>query len=311
MEDRLTRHLLTAAFWAVSALLAPLLPGIVNRVKAFFAGRTGIPLLQGYRDIYKLLRKGAVYSRTTTWVFRLGPVLGLSAMLTALMMVPFAGHCALLAFEGDILVFAGLLALARFLTVVSALDTGSGFEGMGASREVQFALFVEPAFFLAMAALMRQAGSLSLSGVYGALSLETWQAAGPVIALSAASLFLVFLAENARVPVDDPDTHLELTMIHEVMVLDHSGPDFAYISFSSCVKFWALGALVAGLFLPKAGALPAWAHIIVFILILVLFAILVGTIESVLARLRLLKVPRMLMAASAFAILALILGAEF
>ena len=158
----------------LALVLSPLLPGIINRTKAFFAGRRGPPLLQTYFDLWKLLQKGAVYSRTTTWVFRAGPMAGLAGMLTAAMLVPLGRVPALLAFPADFLLLAGLLGVTRFFTVVAALDTGSSFEGMGASREVFFSALAEPALFVALATLARQTDSLSLSTMLAVASGANW-----------------------------------------------------------------------------------------------------------------------------------------
>jgi len=301
-----------AAAWlnmAIALVLAPLLVGIIQRTKALVAGRTGAPLLQPYHDLAKLLRKGAVYSRTTTWVFRAGPVVGLASVLSALVLLPFGSAPALLSFEGDLVLLAYLLGLMRFFTVVAALDTGSSFEGMGASREVQFAALAEPALFLGLATLARQTGSLSLSGIFASVSGDGWLHAGPALALVAVALGIVFLAENCRIPFDDPATHLELTMIHEVMVLDHGGPDLAFILYGASLKLWILGALLVGLVLPvrtgHAGADNAVTLAGMFAL-----AVGVGLVESMMARLRLLRVPQLLVGAavlSAFAFV-LILG---
>jgi formate hydrogenlyase subunit 4 len=146
----------------VALVLAPLLPGVVNRIKAVFAGRRGTPLLQTWYDIAKLLGKGAVYSRTTSWVFRAGPVVGLAGAAAALCLIPWAGGSTLFSFDGDLVLFAGLLALTRFVTIVAGLDTGSAFEGMGASREVQFGALAEPALLLGLTVLAAGTGSLSL-----------------------------------------------------------------------------------------------------------------------------------------------------
>ena len=154
-------------------LFSPLMLGVINRTKAWFAGRRGQPLLQAYYDLYKLLRKGAVYSGATTWVFRAGPVVGLSAVLIALMLVPLGGQPAPLAFPGDFILLAYLLGLMRFFTVAAALDTGSSFEAMGASREVTFSALAEPALLLGLAVVARQTASLSLSGMYAGMALET------------------------------------------------------------------------------------------------------------------------------------------
>ncbi|HVI95870.1 MAG TPA: NADH-quinone oxidoreductase subunit H, partial [Anaeromyxobacter sp.] len=219
----------------LAALLAlpPLLLGIVNRTKAVFAGRVGPPLVQPYLDLAKLLRKGAVYSRTTTWVFRAGPVIGLAAVAAAGLLLAMGGAPAALSFGGDFVLFAYLLGLARFFTALAALDTGSPFEGMGAAREVTFASLAEPALFLCLLVLARATGTISLSGMLGAALPAAWGSAGPALLLAAIALFVIALAENARIPVDDPNTHLELTMIHEVMVLDHGGPDLAFILYGA------------------------------------------------------------------------------
>ncbi len=280
---------------AVAILVAPLLPGIIQRTKALFAGRKGQPLLQPYHDLFKLLRKGAVYSRSTTWVFRAGPVVSLACMTVALFLMPFGGHQATLSFEGDLLLFATLMGLARFATVTAALDTGSPFEGMGASREVQFSALAEPALFLSLAALALKTGSLSLSGMLSAAGAGH----SPVTILVAASLLVVFLAENARIPFDDPNTHLELTMIHEVMILDHSGPDLAFLLHAAALKLWLLGAILVGLLLPPNGP----AHLAG----MAGLAVLTGVIESSMARFRLTRVPQLLVGASALAVFALLL----
>ncbi|PKM96852.1 MAG: hydrogenase [Elusimicrobia bacterium HGW-Elusimicrobia-3] len=286
-------------------LLAPLLPGVINRVKAFFAGRRGQPLLQLYYDLAKLVRKTPVYSRTTTWVFRAGPAISLAALAAALLVLPFAGRPSALSFDGDFIYLIYLLGLARFCTVLAALDTGSAFEGMGASREMQFAVFAEPGFFLGLAALAAVTGERSLGGMFGVLTGDSWRVAAPVLALLTASFFIVLLAENSRVPADDPNTHLELTMIHEAMALDHSGPDLAYILYGASLKLWLFGSLIASMVLPSRGG--GWARdSALFLLVLLGVAAAVGVTESVMARLRLTKVPYMLITAFAFSALALI-----
>jgi formate hydrogenlyase subunit 4 len=293
-----------AQFLAVM-LLSPLLLGVINRVKAFFAGRRGQPLAQLYFDLYKLFMKTPVYSTTATWVFRTGPVVGVSALVAALAVLPFAGRPSFLAFDGDFIFLIYLLGLARFATVLAALDTGSAFEGMGASREMQFAVFAEPAFFLGLAALARVTGHMSLAGMFGALTFDIWRVAAPVLALLTAAFFMVLLAENSRVPADDPNTHLELTMIHEAMVLDHSGPELAYILYGASLKLWLFGSLIACMVLPRHGA--SWAQDCgLFVLLMLGVAAAVGVVESIMARLRLLKVPYMLITAFAFSALALI-----
>ncbi len=287
-------------------MFSPFLFGVINRTKAFFAGRKGSPLLQLYYDILKLLRKRAVYSITTTWIFIAGPIVSLSAIIIASMLIPFAGHPSLISFDGDIILFIYLLGIARFFTVLAALDTGSSFEGMGASREVQFAVFAEPALFLSLAALARVTGEISLSGIFSQAVMNSWTARGPLIFMVLGALFIIFLAENSRIPVDDPNTHLELTMIHEVMVLDHSGVDLAYILYGSAIKFWLLGTLLVGMFW-GGSSLGMAMDSVVFLLGMIVLAVIVGGIESTLARLRLLKVPHFLIVALALSVVALIL----
>ncbi len=290
----------------LAASLAPLFAGVIHRVKAFFAGRSGTPLLQPYRDLARLLRKGAVYSRTTTWVFRLAPPAGVAALLGAAALVPAGGVPALLPFEGDFLLLVYLLALARFALLLAALDTGSSFEGMGASREAAFSALTELALLPALAAAVRVSGQMSLTGMTSAAGAASWGAAEPALILVLGSLLAVFLTECARIPVDDPATHLELTMIHEVMALDHSGPDLAFIEYAAALKMWVLGSLLVGLGVPiRAGNLPADAGI--FLLGMLLLAVFVGMIESSIARLRLVRIPQLLAGAAAFSVLALIL----
>jgi formate hydrogenlyase subunit 4 len=286
-------------------VLSPLLFGVINRVKAKFAGRMGQPLLQTYFDLARLVRKGAVYSSTTTWMFPLGPMLGLACALAALTLAPLGGQPGLFSFEGDLFLFAGLMSLGRFATAAAALDTGSSFEGMGASREMQFAVPAELAQILGFVALAQATGTYSLAEMLARIDLARWQASGPVLALTATALFLVLLAETCRIPVDDPNTHLELTMIHEVMVLDHSGPDFAFILYGQGIKLWTLGAILAGLLIPARGdALFAAALGAAGVFGL---ALVIGIAESSMARLRLLLVPRLLVGATALSGLALIL----
>jgi formate hydrogenlyase subunit 4 len=293
----------------LALVLAPLLRGIINRTKAWFAGRVGPPLLQPYYDIAKLLGKGAVYSHTTSFVFRAGPIVSLSGLLVAAALVPLGNCPAALAFPGDLVVFVYLLALGRFFTVAAALDTGSAFEGMGSSREVFFSTLAEPSLLLGLAAVSRAttdgAAFTSLSEMFGQVSGYLWGGAGFILAFVAVSLFVVCLAENARIPVDDPNTHLELTMIHEVMVLDHGGPDLALINYASALKLWLTAALVVGIVVPGTG-LP-FVDVVVSVAGLALLAVWIGVVESTFARLRLVRVPQLLVGAATLATLALIL----
>ncbi len=298
-------NLLSVGHIILALVVAPLLLGIINRTKAIMAGRRGQPLLQAYSDIYKLLHKSAVYSRTTTWVFRAGPIVGLAMVVAGLLLVPFAGSVAPLAFNGDLVLLAYVLGLARFFIVIAALDTGSAFEGMGASREVTFSMLVEPALFVGLFALSRLSHSLSLSGILYTSGVTGWSIGAP--ALVAGALFVLYLAENSRIPIDDPTTHLELTMIHEVMVLDHGGPDLGLVLYGSALKLWLLGALFVGVFSPNLTEAPIWFREGYALVGMLFLTIAVGIVESSMARFRLLKVPQLLVGAGALSMLAAIL----
>lgn len=298
---------IVAWFFVLLALLvAPLLLGIINKTKALFAGRRGAPLLQPYYDVLKLLRKGAVYSRSTTFLFRAGPIISLVAIIVALLLLPLGGKTAALAFTGDLILFAYVLGLVRFFTVTAALDTASSFEGMGASREVFFSAFAEPALFCGLIVLAKSTGALSLSAMLGPALAPVWKVNAAPLVLIVLSLLAVLLAENSRIPVDDPNTHLELTMIHEVMVLDHSGPDFAFVQYGAALKLLLSEALLVRILVPVASD-NLFVATGVFLAGLAGISILVGVVESVMARLRLLVVSRFLVAATIIAAFAIAL----
>lgn len=290
----------------VALIMCPLLPGIISRVKAKIAGRCGQPLLQIYFDIYKLLRKGAVISQATSWVFVAGPSVALASSIIAASLMPLGHLPALMNFPGDFILIAVLFGLARFSTMLAALDTGSSFEGMGASREAWFSIFAEIAFLLTLSSLAYETGFFSLTGMTLAITADAWISHGIIFTLLITSAFIVLLAENSRIPVDDPTTHLELTMVHEVMVLDHSGPDFAFITYGQSLKLWCFCSIVAGMF--PLGTSSLWVSVVLRIIEIFFVAILVGFVESFMARLKLLCVPQLLTGAIALAIFALALS---
>ncbi|MEX2205574.1 MAG: NADH-quinone oxidoreductase subunit H [Myxococcota bacterium] len=297
-----------AAALLVPVLFPPLLLAVIARTKARLAGRRGPPILQPYFDLARLLRKGIVRSRTTTWVFFAGPVVGLVTALLAALLVPLGTHGALVGFPGDLIAFAYLLALGRFFTIAAALDTGSAFEGMGAAREAAFSCLAEPAAFFALLVLVKLSGSFSLGEMLGPSLPALWTAGAPSLGLAAVSLFVVLLAENCRIPFDDPNTHLELTMIHEVMVLDHSGPPLALILYGSALKLFAYGLLLVRMVTPFELTSTA-TGVAASLAGLLLLAVLIGFVESVMARLRLLRVPSLLVGAgllSAFGVMLLV-----
>jgi len=293
----------------LALLLAPLMLGIIERVKAIFAGRRGRPLLQSYYDLSKLLRKGAVYSDTTTWIFRAGPMVALASTLSAGAIVPFGGAPSLVSFSGDLILMVYLFGLGRFFTVMAALDTGSAFEGMGASREAFFSALIEPTILLGLIAVARRTVEVplvSLNDIIAGVTFERWSEFDVLMVLVAVALVVVYLAENSRIPIDDPNTHLELTMIHEVMILDHGGPDLAFILYGAALKLWILGALIIGIALPKTGIAPV--DLIVALAGMVALAVGVGVVESVMARLRMTRIPQLLISATVLVVLALAFG---
>jgi formate hydrogenlyase subunit 4 len=278
----------------------PFLLGVINRTKAFFGGRTGPPLLQPYRDLARLMRKGLVFSTTTTWIFRAAPLVTLSSVLLAGLLIPLGPFPSLVPkFDGDLVLFAYLFGLARFFTTAAALDTGSAFEGMGAAREVTFACLAEPALFFAFLVLVKLSGSISLSDMLHSPLKVSWTAAAAPLVLVAVGLFVIILAENCRIPVDDPNTHLELTMIHEVMVLDHSGPLFGVILYAASLKLFVLSSVFLNVALPFQSGHPAFDWVI-FVAQMIGMAVAVGVVESVMARLQMKHVPTLLIGALLF-----------
>ena len=278
-------------------ILPPLLLGVINKTKAFFAGRVGAPLLQPYYDIIKLFKKGMVVSSSTTWIFRAGPLVALAASVTAGLLIPLGNVPAIITFAGDFLLFAYLFALARFFTTSAALDTGSPFEGMGSAREVTFAVLTEPALFFAFLVLARLSNSISLGGMLsiGVTPMYAVGNAAPLV-LIVLGLLIVLLAENCRLPVDDPTTHLELTMIHEAMILDHSGPLLGLIEYGSAIKLFVLESLVLNLVMPLQ-PMPLWLGCLMWTAETIALSMAIGFIESVTARLRMPRVPTLLIAA--------------
>lgn len=264
-------------------------------------------MLQLYADLAKAIRRGTVLSDTTTLVFRAAPVALLAACLMAATVVPLDGRAALISFPGDVVALAAVFGFGRLLLVLAALDTGSSFEGMGASREVTVASFVELGLFLIFGTLAVLTKRLSLSDMLGAPLAASWPAASPAIAMMAVSLFALMLAECARVPVDDPATHLELTMIHEVMTLDHSGPDLAVIHYASAVELSVIGALIVDLLVPRP-QLPLGASLAILVAGLVVVGIAIGIVEASVARMRLPKIPLYLAGASSLALFSLVLA---
>ena len=229
------------------------------------------------------MKKDFVISKTTSVVFKIAPIITFSTVLFAGLFVPLASGSALINIPAGLIVFAYTLALGKFASLISAMDTGSSFEGMGASREACFSTIVEPAFFMVIASIMALTGNytfgalsniISSAGSYGVL----------IIIFSIVVLFIMMLTEASRVPVDDPATHLELTMIHEVMILDNSGSDLALFSWANSIKLLLLSSLIANMIIPST--VEGWLAVLLYLLIMFIISIIIGTVESGMARIR-------------------------
>lgn len=279
-------------------------PGIILRVKSMASGRKGPGVLQPWKNIRVLIRKNSIFSTTTSYIFRLAPTVYLSTILCAILLLPFPGVPSLLGFKGDFILFAYLLALGKFLFILGALDTGSSFEGMGANREALYSLLVEPVFFILFGTLALLTGHTSMQQIF-----ESFQFVGHnsfIIGFIAVYLLIqIAMIENSRMPVDDPKTHLELTMVHEVMILDHSGFDLALIQIGTALKFSMYGILIANFLIPVAWPVPA--RLALFLAVQVAFASLIGVMESFRARKKLAKNPQFIVTLSSIALVAFIL----
>ncbi len=271
--------------------------GLINKTKALISGRKGASIFQPYFDFFKLMKKGIVISKTTSFIFQIAPSVNLTCMILAgLLLCVF--H-----FEGDFILFAYVLALGKFFTVIASMDTGSSFEGMGASREVSYTSLVEPAFFIIISSICAVSKIYSFDSLSKLFSLNH-KLLILVAILSITALFLMVLIEGSRTPVDDPTTHLELTMIHEAMVLDNSGVDLGFIFYANALKMMLFITLISILVMPDS--------ILGYISEIFVVAVLIGMIESITARLRLTHIIEytfvlIIIALSVMALIALII----
>ncbi len=295
---------LRVALQLVALVTMPwVLVGVVNRTKALWGGRRGAPILQPLWDVLRLLRKRSVYSETTTPLFRIAPWVLLVTSCASALVVPLCGLLPVLSFPFDFVWFAYVWGLGRLAQMLAALDTGSSFEGMGASREATFSTLIEPALFLVLGALALGASTQSLHP-----ALLVTLADGPSITMWLAAviaLFIVLTVETARLPVDDPTTHLELTMVHEVMILDHSGAELGAMQASAALKLYTAASVLATLLNPLAargGPLTVLGHLGLCLLI----AVALGTLESLIARFKLRSVPQYIVVAIGCGVLALL-----
>lgn len=284
---------------ALIILVALLFPGAITVFRSMLSGRKGPGLLQPLKDMLRLFRKGSVYSRTTGILFRIAPTISLACVLSAALVLPIGSSGALISFEGDFVFFIYLLALGRFMIVISALDTGSSFEGMGASREAHYGMLAEPAFLVLSGSFVLFTGHYSFNEIFNALRDGSSFAYGIGI-MSSFLIFMFSLVETSRVPVDDPRTHLELTMIHEVMVLDNSGFDLGLIHLANALKFAVFGSIIANLFLFD---LSQTASLLIFVGIQAVYALTVALLESFMARFRMNHNPQFILSLTSLAFL--------
>jgi formate hydrogenlyase subunit 4 len=266
--------------------------GIIIRTKSVFSGRKGPGILQPMKDIIRSLRIGSIYSKTSSIIFQLAPTIYFATILMAILFIPFGNQKGLLSFNGDFVFFAYVLALGKFFMIIAALDTGSSFEGMGASREALYSMLIEPAFFILMGSFSLLTGYTSFAGIFGSLHFGSYISYG-IGGLAAFVFVTIALIENSRMPIDDPKTHLELTMVHEVMILDNSGFDLGLFMYGTNLKFAMYGAIIANFFLTPGYQL--YYSIPIFVAVQIVFAMIVGTVESFAARFRMNHNPQFIL----------------
>lgn len=278
--------------------------GIIIRTKSIASGRKGPGIFQPLKDVIRLFKKGSVYSKTTSFIFQIAPSIYFASIIMAIMVIPLGEYKGIISFEGDFVFFAYILGVGKFFSIISALDTGSSFEGMGASREALFSMFAEPAFFILMGSFALLTGHTSFQEIFASLHFGSY-ISYILGVLATVVLVMITMVENSRMPFDDPKTHLELTMVHEVMILDNSGFDLGLILHGTNLKFAMYGALIANLFM---GSFPLYITIPLFFGMQMLFAIAVGLLESFIARFRMNHNAQYILALSSVSLL-IFLGA--
>ncbi len=281
-------------------LASTFFPGIITRIKAIHTGRKGPGIFQPWIDIFRLLRKGSVYSTSSSYVFQIGAVIYAATIFVAALFIPFEEKGTLFSFQGDFVVFAYLLGLGRFFLIISALDVSSGFEGMGANREALYSLLIEPSFFILMGSLAMFTGHGSFHDIFEALHYGSYFSI--IIGIIAGFVFAnITLIETSRSPIDDPLTHLELTMVHEVIVLDHSGFDLGLIKLANNIKFVLFSTLSANCMIPQSISL-GW-RMLMFIVLQICFAAGIGYFETYRARNKMAMNPQYILSINAVSVI--------
>jgi formate hydrogenlyase subunit 4 len=284
-------------------LLAPLLPGLVQHWKARLQGRRGPTPLQPYRELRRLWGKSAISVEGTSLVYRLAPPVAAASLLVAVLLVPVADDAPGLGVGHDALALLGVLALARFVLAAASWDVANGFSLMGASRDLTISVFVEAALVLCLAVAALVGGTTDLPAVIGATAgSEAWTS--PALALASVAFAVVVVAETGRQPVDNPDTHLELTMIHEGPLLEYGGRDLAFLQWAASARHWLVLVLAAQVFLPHAES--AWLQLALLPVVLTALCAALALTETLVAKVRILLAPRLAGVAAAVALLGVV-----
>ena len=280
-------------------LLAPLVGGVIKKVKAFSQKRKGAPLLQMYYDLYKLTQKESVVSETSSWVYKVTPYIVFSTAAAGALLVPVTTLLPTAPVSGDVILLFYLLALGRFFMCLSALDTGSTFGGMGSSREAMISSLIEPSILVSVFTIGLIAGSTSIYNMMSAMKLIGNPLFHPVFIMTFAAMFIIIIAETSRIPVDDPATHLELTMVHEAMLLEYSGRHLALMEYGAAIKQLILITLLINLFLPLdqliplAGTGAVFVSVLLYIVRVIIIAVIIAIAEVSTVKFRFFSIPNL------------------
>ncbi len=285
--------------------IAPLFAGFINKQKAILTGRIGAPVLQPYYDLLRLFKKETINAKSSSFISQISPLVNFIVIIVAAAMLPIGYWKPLISFNGDIILFAYTLGLARFFQILAAMDIGSSFEGMGASREATFALFAEPIFFFTLGSVAFISGLTSIYDIYHSIRLDNISYIVFIIICSI-SAFILAITECSRMPVDDPNTHLELTMIHEVMILDNSGFDLFLYLYSSYIKLFIYAILEISFFYPFS-AKSYLLGIVIFIIGSIILSLTLAIVETITSRFKMKNIPQYLLFATAIGILNLLI----
>jgi len=283
----------------VIILVAPLVNGIINKVKAFTQKRKGAPLLQMYFDLFKLIKKSAVVSDVSSWIFKATPYIVFSTSVVAALLVPVTTMISPVWFAGDIILLVYILALGRFFMMLAALDTASTFGGMGASREAMISSLIEPSILITLITVGLIAKSTSAYQIMNFMKDVDTPLIHPVYIMAFIALFIIIIAETSRTPVDDPSTHLELTMVHEAMVLEYSGRSLALMELGAAIKQLLFITLLVNIFIPHdqligiSGVGAVAISLLIYLIKVISVSILIAIAEVSTVKLRLFSIPNL------------------